>query len=380
MAIRILKEEPIEATFVKRLNRFTVRCKKGLDHIDAYLPNPGRLIELLLEGVDIYLVKSDNGTLRYRAIAVLKDQQPVLLDTHLNNSVFRRLVEEGLLKDFEDVRGLKSEVRVGNSRFDFVFYRNDETHLVEVKSCTLFGRQIALFPDAPTERGSRHLRELDDLQKRGFKSHVFFIVHSLCPDWFMPDYHTDLAFAQTFLEVYDRIDIKAVGLRWNHQLEIEPPVKRLSIPVEFITKEAKDRGSYLLIIRLNRAKDIAVGSLGEVGLRAGFYVYVGSAMANLSKRIKRHSRKNKNKFWHIDYLLEEADFLKALPVRGSERLECAIAEEISRLSDWSVSAFGSSDCSCSSHLFGFETDPLSNKKFAERLLWFRADRNARYLY
>jgi|GEM_PF-1659080 len=143
----------------------------------------------------------------------------------------------------------------------------------------------------------------------------------------------------------------------------------------YIEKESEDRGSYLLVIHVARDKFISVGGLGAINFKRGFYIYAGSAMANLSKRIERHRRIKKRLHWHIDYLLNEAHLVHDFAIRSSERLECELAQKLSGIADWSIPYFGSSDCSCGSHLFGMVSNPLHTRKFHEVIQYFRMDRS-----
>lgn len=115
------------------------------------------------------------------------------------------------------------------------------------------------------------------------------------------------------------------------------------------------KGIYILIIRLSEDTDVNIGALGKLSYTKGYYAYVGSAQTNLEKRIKRHLRKKKRKFWHIDYLLENptAKVLKVFVKQADKKEECKAASEISKQSD-SIVGFGASDCNCRSHLFRIE--------------------------
>jgi len=128
-------------------------------------------------------------------------------------------------------------------------------------------------------------------------------------------------------------------------------------------EKAKDRGGYLLILNLRKERKIKVGKLGRVHFREGFYIYVGSAMANLKKRMERHWRLRKRHHWHIDDLRAVAKFHSVLAIPSSTRLECEIAKAISKIADWTIHKFGSSDCSCNTHLFGMVEDPLQSIAF-----------------
>ncbi len=135
-------------------------------------------------------------------------------------------------------------------------------------------------------------------------------------------------------------------------------------------KGAKDRGSYLLLLNLRRRKTIRVRELGVISFRKGFYIYVGSAMANLSKRMERHRRIRKKHHWHIDELRAVSEFHAVLAIRSSTRLECEIAKVLSKIAEWSIRGFGSSDCSCETHLFAMKNDPLQSEDFQKMLQYF----------
>ena len=112
------------------------------------------------------------------------------------------------------------------------------------------------------------------------------------------------------------------------------------------------RGVYVLIIQVDENVDMNVGALGKLTFEKGLYAYVGSAQANLEQRIKRHLRKEKRLFWHIDYLLNDsaARIVKVLYKQADKTEECEIAKVIGERGE-SVDGFGCSDCSCKSHLF-----------------------------
>jgi sugar fermentation stimulation protein A len=114
-----------------------------------------------------------------------------------------------------------------------------------------------------------------------------------------------------------------------------------------------------LLLRLEAPVDLAVGRLGTFELRAGWYVYIGSALGGLGARLRRHARRGKPIHWHVDALREVAE-LVAVAVRvGPERLECAVAAAVAGLpaAALAVPRFGASDCRCVSHLVGFPDEP-----------------------
>jgi sugar fermentation stimulation protein A len=354
-----------------------IRCKLDGRIISAFLPNPGRLQELLLPGQPIYLVeekKSQDRKTHYTAVAVERDGYPIMLHTHRTNDVARYLLQHGKVPGLEGVKIVKPEVRVGRSRFDFLLNDQGKETLLEVKSCTLVGGKVAMFPDAVTERGARHIEELAKLSEEGIKTAVLFIVHWPFAKIFMPDYHTDLNFSQTLLRIREKVKVIPISVGWNQNLTLLPKVNVLQIPWDYIEEEAEDRGSYLLILKLKRSQTINVGRLGKVSFKKGFYIYVGSAMANLSKRIERHRHLRKKHHWHIDELRDMAEFHSMLAIRSSDRLECEIAKAFSKIAEWKIPRFGSSDCSCETHLFGMSRDPLLSEDFHKLLQYFRMDR------
>lgn len=362
--------------FKDRPNRFIVECILGGKMVMAYLPNPGRLRELLIPGSTLYLSPQPSHSRKYgyMCVAVEKDGMPVLLHTHLNNTVAGHLIRHDLVPGLEGAEIIRPEMTIGGSRFDFLLCRDGKEMVLEVKSCTLFSGKTAMFPDAVTQRGRRHLEELASLSGRGRKCAVLFIVHSPFVRYFLPEYHTDLEFSKTLLSVSRDITVKAVSVSWGKDLTIGRTVRELIIPWDLIREEARDRGSYIVILRLNKDERISVGNLGAVRFRKGYYLYVGSARRNLSQRISRHRRKRKKLFWHIDYLRQYADYCASMPVRTSTDLECKIADALNEISQWNIPGFGSSDCGCNSHLFGMHDDPASSPRFIGLLLDFRINR------
>jgi len=119
------------------------------------------------------------------------------------------------------------------------------------------------------------------------------------------------------------------------------------------------RGSYQLLIRLDRNETIPVGKLGAFEFPAGFYVYTGSAMKGLDARVARHLSKTKRFHWHIDFLLERSVIIRYAIEESSIRRECEINAATLALPGARVVAegFGSSDCRCRTHLVHFETEP-----------------------
>jgi sugar fermentation stimulation protein A len=117
-------------------------------------------------------------------------------------------------------------------------------------------------------------------------------------------------------------------------------------------------------MKLDKPRTIQVGKLGRGFFRGGYYVYLGSALNGLEKRISRHLSQQKKNYWHIDYLLEYAGVIGTRTIHSSEKRECALSEEVGNISHGiPLEGFGSSDCRCSTHLYFFSDNPLSNHLF-----------------
>jgi len=112
------------------------------------------------------------------------------------------------------------------------------------------------------------------------------------------------------------------------------------------------KGIYILIINIDKTIQVNIGSLGPKQFNKGQYAYVGSAQNNLEKRIKRHLKKTKKKFWHIDYLLsnKHAKIVKALWKNARKPEECRTSKELNKHGK-PMTNFGSSDCNCKAHLY-----------------------------
>jgi|TARA_B100001971_G_C18226356_1_gene560722 Uri superfamily endonuclease len=127
------------------------------------------------------------------------------------------------------------------------------------------------------------------------------------------------------------------------------------------------KGIYCLIINVKKIIELKIGALGKIKFKKGTYVYVGSAQNNLKKRVKRHLSENKKLKWHIDYLLKNKNVKieKTIYKKAGKKEECKTACLFSKF-DRLIKNFGSSDCSCCSHLFRLTSlKSLNNLKFEQ---------------
>jgi len=129
------------------------------------------------------------------------------------------------------------------------------------------------------------------------------------------------------------------------------------------------KGIYILVVSVSKDINVNVGALGSVNFEKGVYAYVGSAQNNLEKRIERHLRKTKQKFWHIDYLLDDAnvEVLKVFYENAGKSEECKVANKIGERCV-PTKGFGSSDCKCKSHLFKLKDYQFLSEFMFETLL------------
>ncbi len=364
----------VTAEFCGRDNRFVVECLIKGKAFKAHIPNPGRLWEILYPGTPLYLIATKKGKLSYRVIGAAPPQGLVMLDTVRSNLVGEFLLRTGRVPGLEEWRLARREVAMGKSRFDFLLERGEEKLFLELKTCTLFHRHGAMFPDAPTERGRKHLEELAHLAHQPHtRGGVLFLVQNNRSELFLPDYHTDPLFGEVLLHVKDTLWIQALGIGWKEDFCLEEKVSPLVLPWEVLEKENRDRGCYMVLYRLGEDKEITLGSLGTRLCRKGFYIYVGSAMKNLTSRISRHLRKRKQPRWHVDFFGAHAKALKALPIRTSRHLERTLAKKVRALASWEIPDLGASDSPLPSHMFGFEGNPLEREDFVTLLLEHRME-------
>lgn len=162
----------VKAKFISRPNRFIAQVDIDGQETTVHVKNTGRCRELLLPGNTVYLEKADNPARKtlYDLVAVEAEVGLVNIDSQAPNAV----VKEWLSKQDYDV--VIPEYKYGNSRIDFYMERGKDKFLMEVKGCTLIRDGIGYFPDAPTERGVKHLRELTAAVALGYKAMISFVI------------------------------------------------------------------------------------------------------------------------------------------------------------------------------------------------------------
>ena len=186
--------------FLSRPNRFIAEVEIDGKREICHVKNTGRCRELLVPGATVILERSEVGTRKtaYDLVAVYKGSLLINMDSQAPNRVFGEWAGE--TDFFGRVSLLKPEYTYLHSRFDFYLEAEGRQILVEVKGVTLERDGVLLFPDAPTERGVRHLRELTQAVAAGLEAHVFFILQVEDCRYFTPNAETHPAFAQALRE------------------------------------------------------------------------------------------------------------------------------------------------------------------------------------
>ncbi|WP_026524923.1 DNA/RNA nuclease SfsA [Butyrivibrio sp. MB2005] len=186
-----------EAKFISRPNRFIAKVMLDGKEITVHVKNTGRCRELLIPGCRVFLEKASNPERKtpYDLVAVEKDGRIINIDSQAPNAVVR----EWLLSKNE-YSFVKPEYKYGDSRIDFYMEKGDKKYLMEVKGCTLFVDGVGYFPDAPTERGAKHLRELAGAISEGYQAAVAFVIQGEGITEVRPNMTTDPEFAAAFEE------------------------------------------------------------------------------------------------------------------------------------------------------------------------------------
>ena len=196
--------EALQAKFLDRIKRFIARVDIGGDIETVHVKNTGRCRELLLPQARVVLARAENPNrkTRYDLIAVKKKG---LGWVNIDSQAPNRVMEEWLATQPYDL--VQREYTYGESRIDFYMERDGQGHLLEVKGCTLEIDGIGYFPDAPTERGVKHIHTLIEARKAGYWCGVAFVIQMPRVTEVRPNVETDPAFGEALEEA------RAAGVR-----------------------------------------------------------------------------------------------------------------------------------------------------------------------
>jgi len=221
----ILVGETVEGEYLERPNRFLVVARVWGERTQAHLPNPGRMKELLFPGVRVILRRANpisSGAkprkTSYDAVGVIRDGQAISLDTRVPNRLIGVALSMGAIPELDGYPAIRPEFPYSGSRIDFCMESRDEICLLEVKSCTLVQGSVALFPDAFTERGRRHVNHLIQARGEGMRSCLLFMVQRTDAEKLSVNDETDPKFAEAVREAMGRgVEVYA------YRSSFEPP-------------------------------------------------------------------------------------------------------------------------------------------------------------
>ena len=199
-------EKMVPGIFLSRPNRFIAHIEIGGKPEICHVKNTGRCRELLPAGAKVWCLDADSSTrkTRYDLIAVQKGERLINMDSQAPNAAAKEWLLAGGLGEIENLR---PESRWGESRFDFAFQKEGRPCFLEVKGVTLEQDGICAFPDAPTQRGAKHLRELAELARQGYGAYVLFVIQMADVQYLKPNDETDPAFGKALREA------KAAGVQ-----------------------------------------------------------------------------------------------------------------------------------------------------------------------
>lgn len=190
----------INGIFLKRPNRFIAHVLINDTEEIVHVKNTGRCRELLIPGARVILEDcshNPNRKTRYSLIAVYKDHMLVNMDSQVPNAVVFEALENNKIDGIRGLPHLKREVTYGKSRFDIYYENNNIKGFVEVKGVTLERDGIAMFPDAPTQRGSKHVLEMINAVDQGYQGTIFFLIQMKGPHIFKTNWEMDKDFSNS---------------------------------------------------------------------------------------------------------------------------------------------------------------------------------------
>ncbi len=192
-------ENMTPGTFLARPNRFIAHVEIGGQTEVVHVKNTGRCRELLPVGAQVWCQKSDNPNrkTKYDLITVRKGHRLINMDSQAPNQAAKEWLLGGGLGQVENLR---AETVHGDSRFDFSFTLDGKQFFLEVKGVTLENGGVCAFPDAPTERGAKHLRGLTEAAKNGYGAYVLFVIQMADVQYLHPNDVTDPAFGKALRE------------------------------------------------------------------------------------------------------------------------------------------------------------------------------------
>ena len=217
----------VSGNFSSRPNRFIAQVNINGIEETVHVKNTGRCKELLSENAKVLCQHFANTSRKtaYDLISVYKGDRLINMDSQAPNKVFKEFLEKNIL--FKNIEIIKPECKYKNSRFDFYVKTADKEIFIEVKGVTLEENEVVLFPDAPTERGIKHLNELVTAKSNGYDAYVVFVVQMENVKYFTPNSKTHKAFADALKNAKNNgVNVLCYDCKvTENSLEINNPVE-----------------------------------------------------------------------------------------------------------------------------------------------------------
>ena len=190
----------LEGKFISRPNRFIAHVEINGKVEICHVKNTGRCKELLTPNAIVFVEENNNPKrkTKFSLIGVIKGKRMINMDSQVTNKVVHEWILKGNL--ITEVTLIKPEKKYNNSRFDFYIETENRKIFIEVKGVTLESEGIVKFPDAPTERGVKHVKELCDCIKDGYEAYIIFVIQMKDVLHFEPNIETHKEFAEVLKE------------------------------------------------------------------------------------------------------------------------------------------------------------------------------------
>jgi len=215
-----LPEKLKVGVFLRRLNRFMVEAQLGDRKVLAHLPNSGRLVTVLTQNAAAFLQEQRRVGRKsnYDLFAVKHSGVPIIVDTRFSTVAAQKAIQQGLFQALKDYEVVRQNVKVNHSLLDLLLRRGAKQFFLEIKCVTHVVNEVAMFPDAPTLRGRKHIKTLMKLAEKGFDGGLLFSVQRPDAESIRPYRETDPLLAHLLKEA------TKMGIRiFTQTLVFKPP-------------------------------------------------------------------------------------------------------------------------------------------------------------
>ena len=224
-------DTPLPATLIERPNRFLGVVELNGEKVQAFIPNPGRMHELMVPGTRVYVIPKEGDHRKTKFDLTLMEYSNTLvsIDSRLPNYMLKESINNGL-DEFKGFHVERTEPTFHDSRLDLKLTDGNTQILLEAKSCTLVEDGIALFPDAPTKRGARHMNTLVKALEHGRAAVCFVIQRNDAKEW-RPNEKMDPEFARALRNAVEN-SVEAYAYTCDINLETVSILKRVPINLD----------------------------------------------------------------------------------------------------------------------------------------------------